>query len=114
MEMEGSETGGLQGCLAKIEGHSHDITELNWYFKQSEDADGRSRREVWILSASVDGTLRRWKWDELLQKPRGGKSEVVQEKEKADVATLENDKDERGMTEEEERELEELMEGLGE
>ena len=40
--------------------HSHDITALGWWIR---DVDNSKviRREPWIVSGSLDGTLRRWR-----------------------------------------------------
>jgi WD40 repeat protein len=84
--------GKLPGMVQDVEGHSHDVIDLGVFMK---DVDGK--REAWILSASVDGTLRRWKWPEML---------VAAPPKKVLVQV---DEPTNGMTEEEERELELLM-----
>ncbi|GEM06657.1 WD repeat protein [Rhodotorula toruloides] len=80
------------GCVKEIEGHTHEIVQLCAYTT--------STGEAWLLSASLDGTLRRWKWPDVL-------------KEKTDklviVPVEEEPKKESLLTEEEERELAELM-----
>jgi WD40 repeat protein len=44
--------------IKEVEGHWHDVTHLRLWFPES--ADG-SRRDVWVVSGSLDGTLRKWK-----------------------------------------------------
>jgi len=44
--------------IGEVEGHWHDVTHLRIWIQQS--ADG-TRRDVWVVSASLDGTLRKWK-----------------------------------------------------
>ncbi|GAA5852558.1 hypothetical protein JCM8547_002542 [Rhodosporidiobolus lusitaniae] len=95
---EGAE---LEGCVNEIEGHTHDVVALGAYTVKNAEKGGR--REVWIVSGSLDGTLRRWKFEEELKmRGRFERVEIVEIKE-----------DEEGkeslLTEEEERELEELM-----
>lgn len=82
--------------MREIEGHSHDIIEIGSYLKQVE----AGKKEVWILTASLDGTLRRWKWSEMLQE-KIPLLEKHEEKEEVVVESL--------FTEEEEKELAELM-----
>ena len=40
--------------------HSHDITALGWWVRDV-DVSKAIRREPWIVSGSLDGTLRRWR-----------------------------------------------------
>jgi WD40 repeat protein len=87
----------LPGMIVEVEGHSHDIIDLGMYTRVDEEG----KMEAWLLSSSVDGTLRRWKWPEVLipnQKPIG---KIIQ----VDAEIVENNL----LTEEEERELAELM-----
>ncbi|GAA6057544.1 hypothetical protein JCM3770_000576 [Rhodotorula araucariae] len=86
-------TGLLPGCTREVEGHAHEVVQLRAYV-----ADGA----LWVLSASLDGTLRRWRWSEL----RDGKGDrlVLVPVEEAGEAQKES-----LLTEEEERELAELM-----
>ncbi|GAA5944952.1 hypothetical protein JCM10213_001829 [Rhodosporidiobolus nylandii] len=58
------------------------------------------RREVWVLSASLDGTLRRWKWPDLLNE-EWSKVVLFEVKEEGQKESL--------LTAEEEAELEALM-----
>lgn len=51
--------------LSKIDAHSHEITGLGLWIRQVdvEGAEGKKRKEAWIVSASLDGTIRRWRFD---------------------------------------------------
>lgn len=53
----GEPDGGVD-ALTKIDAHSHDITGIGWWIRSSN-----GRKEAWIVSAGLDGTLRRWKLD---------------------------------------------------
>ena len=44
--------------LREIEGHWHDVTHLRTWIQASGDG---ARRDVWVVSGSLDGTLRKWK-----------------------------------------------------
>lgn len=86
-----------EGLQLAIEGHSHEVIELKGYTVVNEEG----RKEAWVVSASVDGTLRRWNWDRLKKGEYEVKGIVVEEEEEEQKEGL--------LTEEEERELEELM-----
>ena len=43
--------------IREVEGHWHDVTHLRTWLQES--ADGRE--DVWIISGSLDSTLRKWK-----------------------------------------------------
>ncbi|KAI0064690.1 WD40 repeat-like protein [Artomyces pyxidatus] len=89
--------------VREVEGHWHDVTHLRLWSREAKD--GKSR-ELWVISASLDGTIRRWKLSELLL-PAGSELEAspatapVEAPNKPILSAL---------TEEEERELAELME----
>lgn len=85
----------LDGLVREVEGHTHDIVDLGVYTVEGEGG----KTEGWVLSASLDGTLRRWKWPEVLVVP----------KERKVLIPVEEEENKGGMTAEEERELEELM-----
>ncbi|GAA5834017.1 hypothetical protein JCM5353_008611 [Sporobolomyces roseus] len=87
----------LPGCVKEIEGHTNEVVSLSSYILENEEG----RKEVWIASAGLDGTLRRWKWTEMLESKR----------EKLVLIEVNNEEEvkESLLTEEEERELEELM-----
>ena len=44
--------------MGEIEGHWHDVTHLRTWIQRSGDG---ARRDVWVVSGSLDGTLRKWK-----------------------------------------------------
>lgn len=46
--------------LGEIDAHWHDVTALGLWIRVFEK-DGKTCSEPWILSASLDATLRRWK-----------------------------------------------------
>ena len=87
-------TGPLPGCVREVEGHAHDVMGLGVFTKE---VDGK--REAWIVSASLDCTLRRWRWPDVLRAPV----------ERKVLVPVEEPVTESLLTEEEERELEELM-----
>jgi len=49
-----------------IDGHWHDVIGLQMWVRRLVGADGRTRIEPWIISASLDGTIRKWRLSELL------------------------------------------------
>ncbi|KAF9507608.1 hypothetical protein BS47DRAFT_1398465 [Hydnum rufescens UP504] len=85
--------------VAEVDAHSHDVTALCPWVRSFPEAPER-KKEAWIVSASLDGTIRRWKLSDILsgsyQALLRSRGEV-----KRAVTTL---------TEEEERELAELLE----
>ncbi|KAK4050146.1 WD repeat-containing protein 49 [Microbotryomycetes sp. JL201] len=72
----------VTGLVSTVQGHSHEITDLHVFMGPADLSDGTvdvddgekvllttkdvKRDTVWIVSASVDGTLRRWKWTDVL------------------------------------------------
>jgi len=44
--------------IREVEGHWHDVTHLRTWIQESA---GDARRDVWVVSGSLDGTLRKWK-----------------------------------------------------
>ncbi len=44
--------------IREVEGHWHDVTHLRTWIQGSGDG---GRRDVWVISGSLDGTLRKWK-----------------------------------------------------
>jgi len=86
--------------LNEIDAHWHDVTALRLWIRKTVGEDGITRVEPWVVSASLDGTLRKWRVSEML-KPA------------PPPVTIETDESTKphpsGLTEEEERELEELM-----
>lgn len=49
--------------LAETDGHWHDVTALRLWMRRSkvEGEPGKVRVEPWVVSASLDGTIRRWR-----------------------------------------------------
>jgi len=93
--------------IGEIDAHWHDVTALRLWVRKSIGDDGKTRVEPWIISASLDGTIRKWRLQDLLNP-----SPVVSTIETKQCATppISKSKDESKfeMTEEEERELAEL------
>ncbi|CAE6435227.1 unnamed protein product [Rhizoctonia solani] len=112
-----------------VDVHSHDVTALALWVREPEAetaietaSEGKELSrvqsvEAWVVSASLDGTLRRWRLSDLLD---GKYSVIAQAVTKSEVDTLKsNSKPPQNppggrpkaftMTEEEERELAELM-----
>lgn len=87
------------------DGHWHDVVGLALWVRsvhvELPDQKTRTRVEPWIVSASLDGTIQRWKFADLLNPPSKAS--------KPPAPTIETPPQESLMTEEEERELAELM-----
>lgn len=83
--------------MNEVEAHTHEVVALCGYTVKGEEG---GKREPRVLSASLDGTLRRWKVEELIEPGRFEKVVLVEVKEEERVSLL---------TEEEERELAELL-----
>ena len=49
--------------LGELDGHWHDVTALRLWMRKSqiEGEAGKIKVEPWIVSASLDGTLRKWR-----------------------------------------------------
>jgi hypothetical protein len=47
--------------LSQIDGHSHDITAIRLWIRKTVDDDGKKRAEPWIITTSLDKTIRKWK-----------------------------------------------------
>jgi len=88
--------------IREVEGHWHDVTHLRIWIQQS--ADG-TKRDVWVVSGSLDGTLRRWKLSDLVVPP----PPINEESKDATTNDTSQPDEPLGLTEEEERELAELM-----
>ncbi|KAH7889920.1 WD40-repeat-containing domain protein [Phlebopus sp. FC_14] len=48
--------------LGEIDAHWHDVTAIKLWMRTSRDERGRMRIEPWIVSASLDGTIRKWRF----------------------------------------------------
>ena len=59
------ERDGKAELLSITDVHSHDVTALGWWVRDvevlKEGQPSLIRREPWIVSGSLDGTLRRWR-----------------------------------------------------
>ncbi|KAJ9116746.1 hypothetical protein QFC20_000681 [Naganishia adeliensis] len=95
-----SHSGGASAGIAKeiaiVKGHFGEVSSLRAWVKEGENG-----KEPWIVSASLDGTLRRWSIKDILNPP-----EIPVEEEKPEPESL--------MTEDEERELADLLGSDGE
>ncbi|KAI0340486.1 WD40 repeat-like protein [Trametopsis cervina] len=93
--------------LGEIDAHWHDVTALRLWMRKSPvlDAQGKKTEHVvvepWVVSASLDGTLRKWRLTAAV-KEKPAPVPVEAEKPIEEGAPF-------GMTEDEERELAELM-----
>jgi WD40 repeat protein len=47
--------------LGEVDAHWHDVTALRLWMKKWVGEDGKVRVEPWIVSGSLDGTLRKWR-----------------------------------------------------
>ncbi|PCH38281.1 WD40 repeat-like protein [Wolfiporia cocos MD-104 SS10] len=89
--------------LSEVDAHWHDVTALRLWMRRTpiEGSQGEVKVEPWIVSASLDGTIRKWRLSELLCPPPADKPIAVDPEPK--------ESDSFQMTEEEERELAELI-----
>ncbi len=44
--------------VTELDAHTHDVTAIGFWVRSSE-TEGRTK-EAWIVTASLDGTIRRW------------------------------------------------------
>ncbi|KIK63664.1 hypothetical protein GYMLUDRAFT_95249 [Collybiopsis luxurians FD-317 M1] len=89
--------------LNDIDAHWHDVTHIRLWMRQTIEKDNQKKVEPWIISTSLDATIRRWRLGELL---------VPQPKvqpEKFQVADSPQAQSGFVMTAEEEKELDELL-----
>ncbi|KAJ7168157.1 WD40-repeat-containing domain protein [Mycena crocata] len=95
--------------INEVDAHWHDVTALHLWVRSSVGEDRKTRVEPWIVSTSLDGTIRKWRLagsSELLVQsppPRAEPLKIVE----PTPASQTGSKFE--MTEEEERELAELL-----
>lgn len=118
--LAGEEVGAEQQLVRRQRGHWHEVEKvLLWHGIVDED-EGEEGKEAcsasvaswWVISAGLDGSIRRWRLDELLV--AGGEEEEdedkVEEREGKQANGSENKRPAAtGMTAEEEAELAELM-----
>jgi len=88
--------------LSELDAHWHDVTALRLWLRRTpvEGEDGKFSVEPWIVSTSLDSTIRKWRLSELLKPPPPKPTQVKETPKAADPFKL---------SEEEERELAELM-----
>ncbi|KAI0035758.1 WD40-repeat-containing domain protein [Vararia minispora EC-137] len=87
--------------VREVEGHWHDVTRLQLWLRTLDDGSGK---EVWIVSAGLDKTLRRWPLADLLQPSAREKPQSL-----GTSSSVPSVPKPSALTEEEERELAELM-----
>jgi len=90
--------------IGEVDAHWHDITAVRLWIRKVVGDDGKARVEPWIITTSLDRTIRKWKLTELLSPPAVKAVPEVQVQQMSTQAVV------SGMTEDEERELAELME----
>jgi hypothetical protein len=47
--------------IGEVDAHWHDVTALRLWVRKFVGSDGRTRVEPWVVSASLDGTIRKWR-----------------------------------------------------
>ena len=47
--------------INEIDGHWHDVTSIRLWVRKTFGEDGKARVEPWVVSASLDGTIRQWR-----------------------------------------------------
>lgn len=55
--------------VGQVDAHWHNVTLLRLWIRRTVGKDGKTRVEPWIVSASLDNTLRKWRLSELLHPP---------------------------------------------
>ncbi|KAL1683551.1 WD40-repeat-containing domain protein [Schizophyllum commune] len=87
--------------IGEVDAHWHNVTLLRLWIRRTVGEDGKTRVEPWLVSASLDSTIRKWRLSDLLQP----KSKAAAPKPTAKATA----KPEFQMTAEEEAELDELL-----
>ncbi|KAJ7261379.1 WD40-repeat-containing domain protein [Mycena haematopus] len=90
--------------INEVDAHWHDVTGLHLWIRQTVGADSKTRVEPWVVSTSLDGTIRKWRLADLLAQSPPARPEPPKVKKAAPAA-----QSKFTMTEEEERELAELL-----
>ncbi|WFD32756.1 hypothetical protein MSPP1_003807 [Malassezia sp. CBS 17886] len=67
---DGAHGGAVQ--VGQLEGHWHDITFLGAWRRTAHGADDGSPGDVWVVSAGLDGTVRRWPLSAVLRATHEG------------------------------------------
>jgi len=100
-----SEESGVVEKVTEFDAHAHDVTAIG-FWARSFQTEGKTK-EAWIVTASLDGTIRRWHFEDVLNKIYQRQVDIALHCERSEAsATV----DAVQLTEEEERELAELME----
>lgn len=47
--------------IGQVDAHWHDVTAIRLWMRKFAGEDGKTRVEPWIISTSLDGTIRRWR-----------------------------------------------------
>ncbi|KAJ6500453.1 WD40-repeat-containing domain protein [Mycena sanguinolenta] len=90
--------------INEVDAHWHDVTGLHLWIRKTVGADGKTRVEPWVVSTSLDGTIRKWRLADLLTQSSPARPEPPKVTKATPAA-----KSEFELTEEEERELAELL-----
>ena len=48
-------------CIREVVGHTHEVTALAVWERAVVDEGGKGKKEIWIVSSSLDGTVRKWR-----------------------------------------------------
>ncbi|KAI9569051.1 WD40-repeat-containing domain protein [Boletus coccyginus] len=95
--------------LGEIDAHWHDVTAVRLWMRTSKNEAGQTRIEPWIISTSLDGTIRKWRYSELATSTPENPACRAQPIVISPVPEPAGDAPTGEITEEEERELAELM-----
>jgi len=88
--------------IKEVDAHWHDVTGLYLWVRKTVGADSKTRVEPWVVSSSLDGTIRKWRLADLLAQAPAPRPEPPK------VTKAAPAKGAFEMTEDEERELAEL------
>jgi len=89
--------------IRKIEGHWREVTAIRLWFRSRVGDNGKPYIEPWIVSASLDTTIRRWKLSELLAPATVSRPTAEPVKSVSQIVSSFQ------LSEEEERQLDELL-----
>ncbi|KAJ7090242.1 WD40-repeat-containing domain protein [Mycena belliarum] len=92
--------------INEVDAHWHDVTALHLWPRQTIGADKKTRIEPWIVSTSLDGTIRKWKLADLLTQSPAPRAEPPKFTQREPVSQTNSSFE---VTEDEERELAELL-----
>ncbi|KAJ6547111.1 WD40-repeat-containing domain protein [Mycena capillaripes] len=91
--------------INEVDAHWHDVTALHLWIRKSVGVDSKTRIEPWVVSTSLDGTIRKWRLADLLTQSPPPRPEPP----KVEPSPAAQTASKFEMTEEEERELAELL-----